>query len=188
MGFMAGKIEEIRGLTGKYTQEFSGLTATEMDTKLGPDRWSMNECLDHIIQSNSTFHGKLKAIASGTYRTGIWGRIPFLPALWGKMILKTVKPEYAGKSKTFSVFQPSSSHYGKNVTSEFTAANEELIKLFQNLPEADLDTRIVSSPVTNFINYSLRTTINILVEHEKRHFNQATRVKQAVLDQAQRKG
>ena len=180
MNFIAGKIEEFHVLTAQYAKEFAGLTTAEMDTKPAPDRWSMNECLDHLIRSNGTYHAMLQAVAVGTYRPTGWSKVPLLPALWGRMILKSVSPVYAGKNKTFKVWQPSSSTFGRNMCGEFKEANEELARLLQGIAHVDLEWIIVTSPAAKFVAYPLKTCVEILVEHEKRHFNQALQVKREV--------
>jgi hypothetical protein len=177
MNFIAGKVQEISGLTARYAQEFSGLPAAQMDAKPDPQRWSINECLDHIIQSNATYHPMFAAIAAGTYQATAWARVPLLPAFWGRMLLKSVSPDYKGKNKTFKVFYPAQSAYGRNLTQEFAAANEELIVRLQSVAHVNLDRLIVTSPAAKFVVYPLRACIDILVEHEKRHFDQAVRVK-----------
>ena len=142
--------------------------------------WSINECLDHIIQSNGSYHNALDAVAQKRNRRPAWSRIPFLPVFWGKMVLKAVSPETQGKSKTFPAFMPLSSRYGRNLASEVATANIQLAEKLRGISEEDLDRQIVTSPAGPFVTFSVRACVTILVEHEKRHFNQAKRLKDAL--------
>ncbi len=118
---------------------------------------------------------------------GVWGHIrikeekwvhfPILPRLLGKIVVKVVSPHYKGKSKTSPLFYPLKSTYGKNITIELLEENQLLIEKFKRCKEDVLDKVMVASPVNGFITYSLRDCIKILVEHEKRHYNQAMRLK-----------
>ena len=148
-----------------------------MDFKPDSKTWSINECFDHIIQSNQKYYDIFDSIVQGTYKGG--NRIHFLilPRLLGKIIVKIVSPNYKGKSKTSPLFYPLQPKYGKNITIDLLEENELLIEKFKPFNEDMLDTVIVVSPANRFVTYSLRDCITLLVNHEKRHVNQAARLK-----------
>lgn len=181
MDFIDQKIQELEGLAAEFTAEFLSLTPAEMDVKPGEKDWSINECLDHLIRTGVSYHGTLDAVAGRKYQRNAWTRLPLLPAFWGKMILKAVSPSTTGKSKTFPVWLPTSSRYGRNLTGELAAENANVAGKLNKLKDTDLDRMIISSPAGAFVTYSLRDCIIILVEHEKRHFNQAKRVKDGLV-------
>jgi len=183
MNFIEGKIQELADLSGKYVAEFSPLPPTEADLKPSEKEWSVNECLDHIIQCNGSYHEVLDAVAQNRHRRNAWSRVPFLPAFWAKMILKAVSPGTPGKSKTFPAFMPLSSKYGRNLAGEVATSNAQLTEKLKAIREEDLDKQIITSPAGPFVTYSLRACITILVEHEKRHFNQAKRLKDGLVGQ-----
>ncbi|MBW8886585.1 MAG: DinB family protein [Fibrobacteres bacterium] len=183
MKFIERKIQELADLSGKFAAEFSDLSAADADLKPEEKAWSINECLDHIIQCNRSYHNVLDAVAQNRHRRNAWSRIPFLPTFWAKMILKAVSPETQGKSKTFPVFMPLSSRYGRNLAGEVATSNAQLTEKLKAIREEDLDKQIITSPAGPFVTYSLRACITILVEHEKRHFNQAKRLKDALAGQ-----
>jgi DinB superfamily len=177
MSFIENQIEELNKLNEKFSFEFAELSQDKMDWKPGENIWGINECLDHIIQSNRKYYPIFDSMKNGTYKEGKWTRFPLLPRMMGKMVVKAVSPDYKRKSKTFPPFYPLSSHYGKNLTTELIDENKILIEKLRKCKEEDLDKIIITSPINSFITYSLRDCIKILVEHEKRHFNQAMNIK-----------
>jgi DinB superfamily len=177
MNWIEEEIEDIVKLNEKFSSAFSQIDVEKMDWKPDPQTWSINECLDHIVQSNKKYYDIFDSIESGTYNGGKWVHFPILPRLMGKMVVKAVSPNYKGKSKTFPIFFPLKSSYGKNNTPELLEENKILIEKFKKCKEKFLDKVIVASPVNSFITYSLRDCIKILVEHEKRHYNQAMNLK-----------
>ena len=177
MSFIQNQVEELNKLSEKFSSEFAELNPDKMDWKPGENIWGINECLDHIIQSNKKYYPIFDSIESGTYKGGKWASFPVLPRLMGKMVLKAVSPDYKRKSKTFPPFYPLSSYYGKNLTNELIEENKILIEKLSKCKESDLDKVVVTSPINSFITYSLRDCIKILVDHEKRHFNQAANIK-----------
>ena len=177
MSWIEQEIGEIVKLNEKIRSEFSGIGADKMDLKPDSKTWSINECFDHIIQSNQKYYDIFDSIELGTYKGGKWVHFPILPRLLGKIVVKVVSPNYKGKSKTSPIFYPLKSNYGKNITIDLLEENKILIEKFKKCKEDVLDKVIVASPVNGFITYSLRDCIKILVEHEKRHYNQAMSLK-----------
>ena len=177
MTWIEQEIAEIVTLNEKISAVFSALGADIMDLKPDAKTWSINECFDHIIQTNQKYYDIFDAIGRGTYKGGQWIHFLILPRLLGKLVIKAVSPDYKGKSKTAPIFYPLESTYGKNITTDLLEENNLLIEKFRQCKEDDLDNVIVISPVTVFVTYSLRDCITLLVDHEKRHFNQAMRLK-----------
>ncbi len=181
MNWIENQIEEINNLNEKFSSEFVDLDAGKMNWKPAENIWGINECLDHIIQSNRKYYPIFDSIENGTYKGGKWTHFPVLPRLLGNMVVKAVSPDYKRKSKTFPPFYPLSSYYEKNLTSELLKENKILIEKFRKCNK-DIDKIIVTSPINSFITYSLRDCIKILVDHEKRHLNQAISIKMKLKD------
>ncbi len=177
MSWIEQEIGEIVQLNEMISAAFGAAGADVMDLKPDAKTWSMNECFDHIIQSNQKYYDIFDAIARGTYKAGLWAHFPILPRLLGKTVVKRISPDYKGKSQTVPLFYPLKSTYGKNIALDLLEENNILIEKIRPCKEEDLDSVMVASPVTGFVIYSLRDCITILVEHEKRHYNQAMRLK-----------
>ena len=175
MSWIEQEIGEIVKLNEKIHAEFSAIDADQMDFKPDAKTWSINECFDHIMQSNQHYYAIFDAIARGTYKAG--KGVPFLSRLLGNMVVKVVSPNYKGKFKTSPRLYPLKSTYGKNITRALLEANEVLIAHFRKCEGVDLDAVIVVSPVNRLVTYSLRDCITMLVGHEKRHLNQALNLK-----------
>ncbi len=179
MKFTEEKIASLKAMNAKIQETFSSLSADEMDLKPSEKSWSINECLDHLIQTNSSYFNCFDAIAKGNYNASAWSKLPLLPGFFGKMILGVVSPDAKKNTKTFKIWFPTKSKYGYNLASEMVISNDALIEKIKALPEAELD-RIITSPAGNFVNYSLRMALEITTSHQIRHFNQAARVKQSL--------
>jgi hypothetical protein len=178
--FIEDRIRDLEASSRRFENEFSGLDAALLDMKPDADQWSINECLDHLVRSNATFHPVLEQAAAGRIPGNFWFRLPFVPAFWGRMILGAVSPRTARKTRTFPVWLPLKSNYGRSVLPDLAAGNEALAGYFRKLEPLDLDKTLITSTGARFVVYNLRALINILTEHEKRHFNQAVRVKARV--------
>ncbi len=118
MSWIEQEMGELVRLNEKIKSAFSAIDADTMDWKPDSKTWSINECFDHIIQSNRTYYDIFDSIERGTYKGGKWVHFPMLPRLLGKIVVKVVSPTYKGKSKTSPLFYPLQSTYGKNITLE----------------------------------------------------------------------
>ena len=169
--------EEVRATYGE-------LTAQELNWKPDANAWSIAQCLDHLLTANATYFPTFEAVVHGRKTTTFWERLPGLPSLWGKMLVKSVAPESARKLKAPQIFQPASSDISTDIVPRFGEQQDRLLHYLQATGGMDLDGIIITSPVAKFITYSLRDTFRILFLHERRHLNQAQRVLKASRSEA----
>ena len=163
-------------MTSAYDQELSGLHSEQLNWKPNPTSWSVGQCVDHVITSNRLYFDMFESLLDGTKPFNIWEKIPFLPALFGKLIIDSTKPISDKKHKTVPVFEPSKSQIPGNILDIFLETQKELIKFIRRSDTIDHKKTIVTSPASKFITYSLRDVCIILSGHEERHLNQARNV------------
>lgn len=176
--FLEELAERLDDVTRSAENEFSILTASQLNWKPSEKNWSIAQCLDHIIVSNETYFPQLETIISGRWRNSLWQNMPIIPKLWGKMLIKTVSAGTERKVNTFKIFQPASSGIPVSIIKEFASHNHTLKEFIEKSHYANLDKIVISSPVSGFITFSLHDAFIILTSHEERHFNQAKRVKE----------
>ena len=176
--------DKIDNLTGKFNSEFSSLSSSQLNVKPNANSWSIGQCIDHLIVTNEQYFTIIERINKGVYKSHWVSKVPFIPGLFGSVILKSVSPEtIAKKTKTFTVFEPSESAIRADILSRFTTMQLQLKAYLSEISPANY-TKIISSPVSRSIVYSLKTAIEIIIAHEERHFLQAKSVKEFVLNQS----
>jgi hypothetical protein len=171
-------ISSIRQSSDRVQQSLGGLSESQLNWKPAPEKWSVGECIDHLITTNKAYFPALDRIAAGEHKNSLWQKISPLSGLWGSMLLKMVSPEYPKKAKTPAVFKPASSSVSKNIIDDFVKCNEQFTAYLQKFDGIDLKKTVIASPVNSFITYSLNDTIKIITYHEVRHLDQAERVTQ----------
>lgn len=155
---------------------FGSLSVQQINWKPSPDQWSVAQCLDHLITTNRPYHAKLERIANGENKRTFWQSVPFLPGLFGKFLIKAVSPEAVRKLKAPAKFQPASSTIDVGITRSFVEEQKKLVDRMNATAGLDLDRILVSSPITDLVNYSVADAYRIIVNHERRHVQQAKRV------------
>jgi hypothetical protein len=180
---MNGKIDSFTSELQKISEDaratFGTLSAEQINWKPSAESWSVGQCFDHLITTNSEYFAELEDVAAGRQKPNFWTKVPFLPGFFGNFLLKAVAPENPKKNKAPKPFRPSQSEIDANIISEFVEHQKKVKALLQNCEKLDLEKTVITSPVAKFVVYNLKDAFNILVLHERRHFQQAERVMQA---------
>ncbi|MFT4603483.1 MAG: hypothetical protein ACI9W4_000197 [Rhodothermales bacterium] len=176
MDWIEKQTRALEAMAGDITAEFSSLSAETADYKLDANTWSINECFDHLMESNRKYYDLFESLHDGTYRRASLSRIPLLSRWLGRLVVRVVSPDYNGRSRTSHKLYPRQLRYGRNLADDLVEENQVLIDQIRRCAGHDLD-RVVASPINNLVAYSLGDCIRILVDHEARHIGQARNVK-----------
>lgn len=176
--FLEELTARLDNVTESVEKDFGSLTASQLNWKPSVEKWSIAQCIDHIIVSNETYFPQLETIITGRWRNSFWQNMPMLHKLWGNIMIKAVSPDTVKKVNTFKIFQPASSGIPLSIIKEFTSHNHTMKEFIEKSHYANLDKIVITSPVSRFITYSLHDAFIILVSHEERHYKQAKNVKE----------
>lgn len=91
----------------------------------------------------------------------------------------SLKPEQKRKMKTFKIFEPAVSNISEKIIEEFAENNQKLIEMIEACKDFDIHKIKIAEPLSVALNLRLGDAFEILILHEKRHFQQAERVMQA---------
>ncbi len=174
--FIKNLTETIARVEQTARVEFGPLDAAQLNWRPAEDRWSIGQCLDHLVIGNTPYFQIFESIRNGTKQTTFWERLPLLPGIWGALVLKTVKPGTTRKSRAPKIFTPSREPVPSDIVEKFCQQQRELTTAIEALAETGLDAHIITSPVARFVTYSLRSALAIIVAHEERHLQQAQNV------------
>jgi hypothetical protein len=158
---------------------FGRLSAEQVNWKPGEGEWSIGQCFDHLIVSNRPFFPIIEEVLEGRRRRRAWERMPLLPRLFGKLLIRTLRPDTGRKVEARPAFYPSSSHIPPEIIASFAQQQDRLLHLMEATRGLDLDAITITSPVASFVTYSLMDAYRIIVVHEQNHFVQASRITEA---------
>jgi hypothetical protein len=178
-GEMDGLVAELEAVGRDASKVFGGLSTAQLNWKPSAEQWSVGQCFDHLIVTNSCFFPDMRKVAAGKYQSSLWGRISPLSGFFARFILKALDPEKGRKTKAPRVFEPATSAVEPDVIVNFVRHQSEVAGLMRATEGADLRGLKVTSPVSPVATYSLLDAYRILVAHERKHFEQARRVTQS---------
>jgi hypothetical protein len=171
-------LDEVEALAKDTEAIFGSLNAGQINWKPTADAWSIGQCFDHLVTANRGYFPQLDQIIKREKNTTMWQRTPFLPGFFGKMVIGAVHPTSNKKRKAPKIFHPSSSEIDPLIIPDFIAHQHEVIGKMKATMGMNLEKIIIYSPVTKVVTYSLLDAYRIIAAHERRHFNQAQRLKE----------
>ena len=168
--------DEITEITGQFIDNFKSLNEEQMNLKPNSKSWSIGQVIEHLIKTTENYSKIPIKIRCQDFNPSILTHISFLPKLYGRMLLKYVEPERKRKINTFKIFEPEKSDIDINILSEFEDSQNKLHSFIDENLDLVSNSAIIPSPISNHIFYHFDTVIDILINHQKRHLNQALNV------------
>jgi hypothetical protein len=168
--------EEIEINSNRVEEKFSLLNQNQINWRPEPSRWSIGQCLDHLIVSNTTYFPAFEKLISHSYRLSFFQKLNPFKKLAGPIMAGSLGPNLKRKLTAPKIFEPSSGSIPADIVQNFLKHQQILKNYFRQLLNLDTKNLIMASPVTPFITYTLHDAMQILVVHEQRHILQAENV------------
>jgi hypothetical protein len=176
--------QHLRALLGDAIQNAERVDALFRDHsdaqilwKADPTTWSIAECVEHLTVLDEAYfvgieRGIDKAPASSARNEG------YDPHLFTRYFIGMVGEQMKQKMKNPKLFDPSRSSSGGSVDSgdRFLAHQTILYDLIERADGRDINKKVLSSPVSSLLRFSLGEALTMLVSHQKRHLSQAGRL------------
>lgn len=163
-------------IADETNRTFDGLTKEQLNWKPGAERWSVAQCFDHLITTNSGYLPIVDDVLAGRKKSSVWQKVPGLPGFLGKVLIKSLDPSSTRKIKAPKKFQPAQSDITSSIIHDFVTQQGQVIEKMRSTENLDLERIVITSPAAGFVSYSLMDAYRIIVVHERRHFQQAQRV------------
>jgi hypothetical protein len=170
-------VEQLKHIREYVDQNISGLNEEQLNWKILPSRWSVAQCLHHLIVTNAKYFETFDQILNKGYRPTSWERVSPFTAWWGKQLLKSTEAFAAVKLRAPKVFAPSNGVIETDIATQFLEHQDHLIRYFEQLHAITKRKNItITSPASSIVTLNLRTSMRAIVQHEQRHINQANNV------------
>jgi len=155
---------------------FGGLSERELNWRPTATQWSVAQCFDHLLTANLLmFHAAEEALTDTRPRT-FWQRLPVLPGVLGRMLIRSQAPDNARKYTASPKAQPAASDIPADVIPRFVEQHREAVAWARTLDERDAARAIMTSPFIKVITYSVLDGWRLVAAHDRRHVEQARRV------------
>jgi hypothetical protein len=152
---------------------FGGLDARQLNWRPTVAQWSIAQCFDHLLTANRLmFQAAEAAMDHGVPRT-VWQRLPVLPRVLGRALIRSQAPTATRKFVAPSQAQPASSDITAGIIQAFVEQHEGVVTRLRALDERHAARVIMVSPFIRVVTYSVLDGCRLVFAHERRHFEQA---------------
>jgi hypothetical protein len=183
MDYATLSLAEVRAGLADVAREtqatFSSLNARQLNWRPDATRWSVAQCFEHLFTANTLMlQAADDALREAAPRT-IWQRLPVVPGVLGRMLIRSQAPTAARKFKAPLKSTPATSAIAADIIQRFVEQNRKALARAESLDEREAARAIMTSPFIKVVTYSVLDGWRLIYAHDRRHFEQARRVMQS---------
>ncbi|MEI9977364.1 MAG: DinB family protein [Ignavibacteriota bacterium] len=169
------QFEKIR----QQAREVAGnLNEARFNWRPGPGEWSIEECLAHLTMVGQWEVRAIEQAIDAGKRRGITGQGPFEYGPINRFVVYQTEPPVRSPLPTSRHFVPLHGQPLTAVMPTFDHVQSQLIVLLQRADGLDLRRVKVATPMSRFLRLSLGAMFAQIAAHERRHLDQAWRVRE----------
>lgn len=172
----------------EYSQQFekvaaearelaNGLDEARFNWRPAPGQWSIEECLAHLIMVGQWEVKAIDRAIEDARARGLTGEGPFRYGPIERWVIDLTRPPVRRKFPAPRRFQPLHGQPVTAVLPTFLHLQRQLQMLSERADGLDLARVKVSTPISRFFRISLGAMLAQIAAHERRHLDQARRVR-----------
>src|SRR6476660_1678125 len=101
MDYTALSLAEVRqglgAIAGETQAVFGNLDARQLNWRPDETRWSVAQCFEHLVTANGLILVAMEDALNDARPRTVWERMPVLPGLFGRMLIRTQRPDSSMK-------------------------------------------------------------------------------------------
>ena len=167
---------ELEDVARETQATFGGLDARQLNWRPDAASWGVGQCLQHLLTANCLMFRAAEDALNDTRPRTLWQRLPLLPGVFGRMLIRSQAPNAARKFTAPSKARPATSDIAADIIQRFVEQHRDASARVQELDERDAALTIMTSPFIRVVTYSVLDGWRLVVAHDRRHFEQARRV------------
>jgi hypothetical protein len=162
---------------GQARQLTEGLNEERFNWRPQPGQWSIEECLAHLLIAGNWEIRAIEDAIGHAKAHGLTGAGPFRYGPFERLIIRKTEPPVKQKFKAPRHFRPLHEQPVTAVLPSFLHLQSQLVLLAKSADGLDLARIKVPTPISRLLRLSLGMTFAQVAAHERRHLEQAWRVR-----------
>ena len=173
--FIDEKIQIVKELIQEVETNFKGLNQNELNWKETSEKWSINECLEHLNSYSRYYLPEYEKTTNSGTKASIY---EYKSKWFGRKCVQSVDPANMSKKKLKSPKHHNhcNSNINKDTVSEFIHHQNKLIDILEQAKSININKAKVKIEIMKLIKLTLGDMFNFFVTHEQRHIIQAKNV------------
>lgn len=157
----------------------AGLSDAQFNQRPSPSEWSVGECFEHLNLTGELYLPVLDAAIENARSRGLTSDGPFSYGFIERWFIKDIDAPIRRRFKAIRELIPPRDLSASAVMTRFDQLQDKLAERLRKADGVDLRRVKVRSKVAP-ISFTLGTTFNILVAHERRHTWQAREARKRI--------
>ncbi len=151
-----------------------GLSDEQLNWRSSPGRWSIAQCLEHLLTVHHLIEPKLRVAV----HTAPPSDKPYRPGFLARLIIGSSEPPASVPMKSPKIYVPPVAATLTDLRPAVDAMQRELVGLAEATEGVNRSRPKIASPVTKIVRLGLGEWFDFLAAHERRHLWQARQVRQ----------
>lgn len=168
------QFEEISGQARELT---AGLTEAQFNWRPSASAWSIEECLSHLTMVGQVEADAIEEAIGQAREQGVTAVGPFEYPAWERYILRETEPPVRNPMDAPKRFVPLHEQPITGILPTFLHVQDRFLIQIERADGLDLRRVKVPTPITKLLKMSLGSTLAQVAAHERRHLEQARRVR-----------
>lgn len=175
-------IAELEQLVNECIATVSGFREMDAQTlekrpNSNPTAWNALECLEHLNRYGEFYLPEVKRVLASKRPVAHPGSQQFKFSWWGNYFLDAVAPKPVDRMNTMNTFKrmnPTGDRVQLEVIDTFLEHQQQWLQLLKKAAAYDL-AGVRTRTTIRFVHLRLGDTLRVVINHNKRHVNQALR-------------
>ena len=181
------RAEEFRRAASRAENLAGGLSERQLAWRPEPERWSVEECLEHLVGTGDAYLRVLDRVIREGRREERTGQGPFRHGPWNRWLVRLMEPpprlgipapRVVNPLKDDSARPPGEDMSGTPALARFVGLQDRLTERLDRADGLDLAGIHLSSPFISLVRMDLGTAFALVAAHQRRHLWQAEQVAQ----------
>lgn len=172
--------QELEAITNEIIDfsiaNFKTLSKEELLNKPAPDKWSVGECLQHLVKYGEFYLTAMESSLSNSTHSA--PKETFNPGYFGNKFAEMLRYKKQGMKtmKSPNIESLSFTKVQENIIEVFLAQQKRHLVILEKTKSLNLEKVKVSIALTKFIKTKIGDTLRFSIYHNQRHFIQAKNV------------
>lgn len=155
------------------------LTDDQINWHPSPERWSIAQCLSHLVLSGKQYAPGMAAAVEEARRRAEAGMPAYRSGFIADWVVRSMEPPPRLRVKTFRTLEPSPRVGAAAVTAEFMGTLDALADTIARVQGVDPKGGRMRSPFLGVLRLTLDQAIRLQLGHARRHLWQAWQVRKS---------
>ncbi len=166
-------LQEIDIITEKYKISFQDLTPEEFNYRPKQEVWSIAQNITHVILLNSSYFKFFAEIQNGNHKIPLNENLDNLAQSSLDSLQPYANSDRLKRENTWDIWQPLSTYMNKDILRDFEKHQLDFKDHIEGFKDFSMQKTFIRYPGHANSIFKLDDCINLLIDHENRHWNQA---------------